>query len=86
MAARRVLLIDDEGPHRDALARALTCEGHEVRVADSADERDRVNDFAPDAVVCRAGKGRGPRVGDTARWVALVRPVNMEELRRALRD
>jgi hypothetical protein len=86
MAARRILLIDGAGPHRDALARALTCEGHEVRVADPADQRDRVNDFAPDTVVCREGLARGPEEGDSARWIALTRPVNMEELRRALRD
>jgi DNA-binding NtrC family response regulator len=85
MAARRMLLIDGAGSHRDALARALTCEGHEVRVADSADQRDRVNDFAPDVVVYREGLSRGPDEGDTARWVALTRPVNMEELRRVLR-
>jgi hypothetical protein len=86
MAPRRILLIDGKGPHRDALARALTCEGHEVRVADSADARDRVNDFAPDTVVYREGLSRGPEKGDAARWVALTKPVNMEELRRALRD
>jgi hypothetical protein len=86
MAARRILLIDGEGTHREALARALTCEGHEVRVADSADQRERLNDFVPDTVVYREGLARGPAVGDTARWVALTRPVNMEELRRALRD
>jgi len=86
MAARRILLIDGEGPHRDALARALTREGHEVRVADSVDERQRVNDFTPDAVVYREGTARGPEAGDGARWLALKRPVNMEELRRALRD
>ena len=86
MAARRILLIDGAGPHREALARALTCEGHEVRVADTADQRDRVNDFAPDIVVCREGLARGPKEGDSAGWIALTRPVNMEELRRALRD
>ncbi|MGD2217101.1 MAG: hypothetical protein PVJ64_10100 [Gemmatimonadales bacterium] len=86
MAARRILLIDTAGPHRDALARALTCEGHEVRVAESADQRDRLNDFVPDAVVYREGLAGSPAEGDTARWVALTRPVNMEELRRALRE
>jgi hypothetical protein len=86
MAARRILLIDGAGPHRDALARALTCEGHEVRVADSVDQREQVNEFAPDAVVYREGLSRGPEAGDTARWVPLTRPVNMEELRRALRE
>ncbi len=85
-AARRILLIDGEGPHRDALARALTCEGHQVRVADSAAERDRLNDFAPDFVVYWEGRSHGPDKADTARWVALTRPVNMEELRRTLRD
>jgi DNA-binding NtrC family response regulator len=86
MAARRILLIDGAGPHRDALARALTCEGHEVRVADSAEGRDRLNDFVPDTVVCREGLSHGPEKGDNAQWIALTRPVNMEELRRALRD
>lgn len=86
MAPRRILLIDGAGPHRDALARALTCEGHEVLAADPADERDRVNDFAPDTVVYREGLSRGPQEGDAPRWVALTRPVNMEDLRRALRE
>lgn len=85
MAARRILLIDGAGPHRDALARALTCEGYEVRVADPADPQDRKNEFAPDTVVYREGLSRGPAAGEAARLVALTRPVNMEELRRALR-
>ncbi|UCC82442.1 MAG: hypothetical protein JSW46_15885 [Gemmatimonadota bacterium] len=55
-------------------------------MADSADQPDRVNDFAPDTVVYREGLSRGPEEGDTAHWIALTRPVNMEELRRALRD
>lgn len=86
MAHRRILLVDVEGPHRDALARALTREGHEVWVADSVEERERLNEFAPDTVVYREGLSRGPGRGDTARWVALTRPVNMEELRRVLRE
>ncbi len=86
MAPRRILLIDVQGPFRDALARVLASEGHEVRVADAADEADRVNEFAPETVVYREGLSRIAGQGSQARWIALTRPVNMEELRRALRE
>ena len=51
MAPRRILPTDGESLLREALARALSSEGHEVQVSDT-----------------------------------LSRPVNMEELRRTLRD
>ncbi len=86
MALRRILLIDVEGPHRDALARALSSEGHEIRAAEPAKLDDRLKECAPDTVVYREGLMRAPGGGGRTRWVALTRPVNMEELRRVLRE
>ncbi len=84
MAPRRILFVDQAGPVRDALVRALTTGGHDVRVADTPEAAERENDFAPDAVVY--GEGFSRSVGPEAQRIALQRPVNMEELRRALRE
>ncbi len=83
MATLRILLVDQASPFRDAIARALSIGGHQVSVAESASEG--ANDFAPDAVVFGEGGKRAASVGD-GRQISLRRPVNMEELRRALRD
>ncbi|UCC73756.1 MAG: hypothetical protein JSV86_04125 [Gemmatimonadota bacterium] len=55
-------------------------------MADSADQRDRLNDFAPDTVLYTEGLSRGSGGSSVARWIALTKPVNIEELRRALRQ
>ncbi len=85
MARRRVLLVHNEGPLRDALARALAREGHQVDVAAPADVRKRLAESAAETVVCAAGliervEAKG------VRWVEFGRPVHMEELRHALRE
>lgn len=114
MAPRRILLIDDEGPLRDALARALISEGHNVQVANAAEVQDRLSQFGPDTVVydvesarpavrdvvaqlgaqpgacllIALSRGGQPTAGasESPSQVVLARPINMEELRRALRD
>jgi xanthine/CO dehydrogenase XdhC/CoxF family maturation factor len=86
MAPRRILLIHEEGPCRVALARVLASEGHQVQVADAAEERARLNDFGPDTVVYKEGHSRIAEEEGKARLVAIDRPVNMEELRRVLRE
>lgn len=115
MLERRVLVVDEAGPPREALARMLAGEGHEVRVADANDARDQLERFKPDAIVycadrrndgmrrfvgeieASAGRWRlvalGAGVGrdagasaDVGRRVALRRPINLEELRRSLRE
>jgi DNA-binding response OmpR family regulator len=114
MAPRRILLIDDEGPLRDALARALISEGHNVQVANATEVQGWLSQFAPDTVVYDAdsarqavrdvvpqlrtqpgacllialSRGGQPAAGasESASEVVLARPINMEELRRALRD
>jgi hypothetical protein len=60
--------------------------GHEVRVAAADEFRERLRELEPDAVVGRPELLRaiGPLEG--VRSVSLSRPVNMEELRRALHD
>ena len=83
MASLRILLVDKAGPFRDALARALSSGGHEVRVADSMSEL--ANDFDAEFVVCGEGSSESEVVGGASQ-IALRRPVNMEELRRVLRD
>jgi len=86
MAHRRILLIDGESPHREALARALANEGHEVQASGVSEALDRLEAFRPDAVVGSEDGLRmvGGRPGFQA--VVLTRPVNMEELRRVLRE
>jgi hypothetical protein len=86
MAPRRILLIDAAGPCRDALARVLSCEGYQVRVEGVVGRADRVNEITPDFVVYREGLAAGPAPPGDARWIALTKPVNMEELRRVLRE
>ncbi|MEE8550943.1 MAG: hypothetical protein V3T08_06770 [Gemmatimonadota bacterium] len=51
-ASKRILLIQVEGPVRDALARLMAAEGHEVRVASGAEEAlDRLGELRPDVVL-----------------------------------
>ncbi len=85
MATRRVLLIHKEGPLRDALARVLAREGHDVRVADLSEARDRLADLGSGAVVCSDRRFQDLAPPQT-RWIEFGRPVDMEELRRALRE
>ncbi len=86
MARRRVLLVHNEGPLRDALARALAREGHQVDVAVPAEARERLAESAAETILCAPGD-IGDRVeAEGVRWVELGRPVDMEELRRALRE
>ncbi len=86
MARRRVLLVYPEGPLRDALARVLAREGHQVDVADPADAGERLTESAAEAILCVKGD-LSDRVGaEGIRWIEFGRPVNMEELRRALRE
>ncbi len=85
MATRRVLLIHKKGPLRDALARVLAREGHDVRVADLSEARDRLADLGSGAVVCSDSRFRD-LAPPQARWIEFGRPVDMEELRRALRE
>ncbi len=114
MAPRRILLIDDEGSLRDALARALISEGHDVQVAAAAEVQGRLSQFGPDTVVYDAdsphpavrdvvaqlaarpgacllialsrGGSSAAVASESPSQVVLARPINMEELRRALRD
>ncbi|KPK65684.1 MAG: hypothetical protein AMS21_04115 [Gemmatimonas sp. SG8_38_2] len=86
MARRRILLIDGESPHRDALARALAVEGHEVQASGISEALGRLETFRPNALV---GSEEGLRmVGGRPglQTVPLIRPVNVEELRRVLRE
>lgn len=86
MARRRILLMHDEGPFRDALARALSAAGHEVEVADPRGARDRVGNFAPGYIVgYKDGLAALAEMPD-AQTIVLSRPVNMEEVRRVLRE
>ncbi len=82
MAPLRILLVDKASPLRDAIARALSNSGHEVRVVGSVGKA--ANDFDAETVVygegCAELAGKG---GPTQ--ISLRRPVNMEELRRVLR-
>ena len=84
MTPRRILLVDQAGAIRDAVARVLTGGGHEVRVVDPQAVEGPANDFAPDAVVY--GEGCLQTSRSEARVILLRRPVNMEELRSALRE
>jgi DNA-binding response OmpR family regulator len=53
MAAKRILLIEDETCARDAMASLLTEEGYTVCTAGSGSVGlQRVDDFHPDTVVC----------------------------------
>jgi CheY-like chemotaxis protein len=52
MAARRILLIEDEPAARDGLARLLAEEGHEICAVDGgAGAIERLRDFQPDTVI-----------------------------------
>jgi DNA-binding response OmpR family regulator len=106
MTPRRILLIDQSGPLREALVRVLSSEGHEVWVAaDAGEALDVANRHGPDTVVydadmppaiAKLGTRPDRLVALTARAdtsdraeagrVSLARPINMEELRRALRE
>ncbi len=86
MARRRVLLVHPEGPLRDALARALAREGHQVDVAAPADASERLTESAAEAILCAKGELSERVEAEGIRWVEFGRPVNMEELRRALRE
>ena len=116
MGHRRVLLVEDAGPPRDAMVRLLSSEGHDVRSVDAIDAADHLADFRPDTVVYGADPsddasrrvveelemlppnlrfialGTEPERG-TGRFppplggrVTIPRPVNLEELRRVLRE
>jgi DNA-binding response OmpR family regulator len=53
MAARRVLLIEDDAGSRDAMGSLLSEEGHEVRTAASGEAGLRyARDFQPDTIIC----------------------------------
>jgi DNA-binding response OmpR family regulator len=53
MAARRVLLIEDDAGSRDAMGSLLCEEGHEVRTASSgAAGLEYARDFQPDTIIC----------------------------------
>jgi CheY-like chemotaxis protein len=53
MAAKRILVIEDESGARDALQSLLAEEGYLVETAESgARGLERVRDFRPDTVVC----------------------------------
>ncbi len=86
MAARRVLLIHKTGPLRDALARVLAREGHDVRVVDVGQAQERLAELGPGAVVCGESHLLDLVAEPQVRWIELGRPVDMEELRRALRE
>jgi DNA-binding response OmpR family regulator len=85
MALQRILLVDREGPYREALARVLSGEGHDVRVADPGEAGDRLRELEPDAVIGHAEVLREVGQLEGVRRVTLARPVSMEELRRTLR-
>jgi hypothetical protein len=82
MKSLRILLVDGASPLREAIARALSFGGHQVKVAEPG---GGPNDFDPDAVVYGEGAAEAGGAG-TERQIRLRRPINMEELRRALRD
>ncbi len=113
MVPRRILLIDDEGPSREALAHMLSLEGHEVQVTSPDGAQALVEEFGPDTVVYDADHahermrivvdqieaastdrrlialGTSPVTGEqrpSGKRVELPRPVNLEELRRTLRE
>ncbi len=86
MARRRVLLVHREGPFRDALARALAREGHPVDVAAPEDVRERLAESAAETIVCAPANVTDRFEAEGVRWVEFGRPVNMEELRRAVRE
>jgi len=86
MAPRRILLTDGESPLRDALARALSSDGHEVQVSDTSEWGDRSREFDPDVVVGSEDALPPSGSGTSVPVITLSRPVNMEELRRTLRD
>jgi DNA-binding response OmpR family regulator len=53
MAARRVLLIEDDAGSRDAMGSLLSEEGHEVRTASSGEAGlEYARDFQPDTIIC----------------------------------
>lgn len=53
MAARRVLVIEDDAGSREALGSLLTEEGFAVRTASSGEQGLRAaEEFAPDTIVC----------------------------------
>ncbi len=85
MSPRRILLVETDGPVRDALARALSLEGHEVWVTAVEGFRQRLRELDPDTVVGRRELLQAAGPPDGVRTVALTRPVNLAELRRALR-
>jgi hypothetical protein len=83
MKSLRVLLVHEGGSVRSALASALASAGHEVRIAEGHAAAQK-NDPAVDAVVY--DESLSAVVLDAPRRIGLQRPVNMEELRRALRQ
>lgn len=53
MAARRVLLIEDDAGSRDALGSLLTEEGYDVRTASAGGlGLELARDFEPDTIIC----------------------------------
>ncbi|UCF19727.1 MAG: hypothetical protein JSU87_17725 [Gemmatimonadota bacterium] len=84
MTSQRVLVIERSGPLREALVRVLVAEGHEVGEAEAGELEERMTRFRPDVVV--GDESCAPRAGGLARFVRIAKPVNMEELRRALRE
>jgi DNA-binding response OmpR family regulator len=82
MAPRRILLIERTGTYRDALERVLISEGHEVRVTDKG-SGDLLKEFRPDVIL--ASPDDVPGRSDGVELIVLVKPVNLEELRQALR-
>lgn len=86
MARRRVLLVHREGPLRDALARVLAREGHLVDVAVPEDVSERLAESATETIVCAPADVTDRIEAEGIRWVEFGRPVNMEELRRAVRE
>jgi hypothetical protein len=71
------------GAYRNALERMLVSEGHELRVTDKG-SADLLKDFRPDVIL--AGPDHAPGRGEGIELIMLVKPVNLEELRQALRD
>lgn len=82
MTPRRILLIERTGTYRDALERVLISEGYELRVTDKG-SGDLPKDFRPDVIL--ASPDEVPERSDGVELIVLVKPVNLEELRRALR-
>ena len=84
MTSRRVLVIERNGPLRRALVRVIRSEGHEVWEADAGEAEEQVGRLRPDVMV--GDEVYAPRASGGTRFVRLTRPVNLEELRRVLRE